>query len=193
MSPTKTQLEPTKKTTGDLKLRKFRKNDALNANFQKIVNFLSFLDIPKNTGTFKGAVQNVAELKAILVSNRFDKDIRLVEDAKALYRFDAELTLDDDGDLILQPDVGAGRWIKTSNIQGKIVETPLFIPIQDQTIFTLPEPYDGVGMVIVTVSGIIYDKAINFNISGTTLTWLDNPFKLGPSKTVCVRYQSANS
>ncbi len=58
------------------------------------------------------AEQNVADLRAVPATERVDKQVRLVEDKKASYRFDEQGVGTDDGDLIITPTVGSGRWFK---------------------------------------------------------------------------------
>lgn len=57
-------------------------------------------------------VQDVTELRAVPPALRGDKQQRLVEDQNAEYRFDATGVGADDGDLIIVPDTGTGRWFK---------------------------------------------------------------------------------
>lgn len=65
---------------------------------------------------FGPAVQNAAQLRAVQVSARKDKQQRLVEDLEAIYRFDLEAVGADDGNLTIKPDDVApadpGRWSK---------------------------------------------------------------------------------
>lgn len=57
-------------------------------------------------------VQDLTELRAVPPALRGDKQQRLVEDENAEYRFDATGVGADDGDLIIVPDTGSGRWFK---------------------------------------------------------------------------------
>ena len=61
-------------------------------------------------------VDNNAALKAIIAADRADRDVRYNDGANALYAFDSSSGAADDGDNVLAPDAGTGRWIKTSNI-----------------------------------------------------------------------------
>ena len=71
------------------------------------------------TTDFAVPVQSTGELRAIPVSVRVDKQVRLVEDKRALYCFDTDGGGVDDDDLIIRPnDVppsGAGRWFKLTS------------------------------------------------------------------------------
>lgn len=67
---------------------------------------------------FGAPVQNVADLRAIGVVSRNDQMQRLVEDKGVNYRFDSTGVGADDGDLIIVPTVGSGRWFKTSQVAG---------------------------------------------------------------------------
>jgi hypothetical protein len=62
--------------------------------------------------TAREPVADVAALRAVAVADRTDKQVRLVEDKNFLYRFDAEGGGVDDGDGIIEPTVGTGRWFK---------------------------------------------------------------------------------
>lgn len=61
-------------------------------------------------------VQDIVALRAVAPADRTDKQVRLVEDTGAIYRFDAEGTGADDGVNILVPDdvtpPDPGRWYK---------------------------------------------------------------------------------
>lgn len=65
---------------------------------------------------FSESTQTIADLRAVPETARFDQQVRLVEDAEALYRFDFGGVGADDGNLIVKPnDVAAfdpGRWFK---------------------------------------------------------------------------------
>lgn len=77
------------------------------------------------SGSVSGAaVQDLAALRAVPESDRDDRQLRLVEAAPgsvglgAVYRFDATGVGSDDGNLLIVPDVGSGRWFKNSNVEG---------------------------------------------------------------------------
>ena len=55
-------------------------------------------------------VQTIQNLRDIAVASRVDKQLRLVEDAGIIYRFDTTGVGADDGDTIIVPTVGSGRW-----------------------------------------------------------------------------------
>ena len=61
-------------------------------------------------GSTKSAVGTAAELSAIPPTQRRDRDMRLVEEAGKIYRFDAEAT---EGDI--PPDEGSGYWIAVAS------------------------------------------------------------------------------
>lgn len=69
------------------------------------------------TGQHAPAVQTIQDLRDVPPELRQDRQLRLVEDATAIYRFDtADTTTPDDGDLVVAPtDPGLvdGRWFKT--------------------------------------------------------------------------------
>ncbi len=67
---------------------------------------------------YGGPLQTIAELRAIGEVDRNDQMQRLVEDKGVNYRFDLEGVGVDDGDLIITPTVGPGRWFKTSEPGG---------------------------------------------------------------------------
>jgi hypothetical protein len=61
---------------------------------------------------YASGVQDVAELRAIPETERVDKQQRLVEDKATAYWFDSTGVGTDDGDMIIEPTVGSGRWFK---------------------------------------------------------------------------------
>ncbi len=65
-------------------------------------------------GEYAAPVQNLVDLKAIPIATLQDKQLRLVEDTGAIFRFDDASTDTVDGDGVVAPDdVGSsGRWIK---------------------------------------------------------------------------------
>jgi len=63
-------------------------------------------------------VANLTALKAITAAVRQDKQIVNVQNV-GLYEFDSTDTQTDDGDTIIQPDAGSGRWLKlTAGVGG---------------------------------------------------------------------------
>lgn len=80
-----------------------------------------YVDSAINTigGSYAAPVQNLTALAAIVSTAREDKQIRLVEDTGAIYRFDAQATDTADGvGVIIPGDVTApdpGRWFKTQS------------------------------------------------------------------------------
>lgn len=67
--------------------------------------------------TIGAPVQTIADLRAVAAADRADKQQRFVEDVGstgATYAFNAEGTGVDDGDLIIVPTSGTGRWFKIS-------------------------------------------------------------------------------
>jgi len=66
------------------------------------------------SGSYAAPVQTLADLSAILPAAREDKQIRLVENAGALFRYDDQSTDTADGVGVIIPDdtPATGRWIK---------------------------------------------------------------------------------
>lgn len=66
------------------------------------------------SGSYAGPVQAIADLTAIASSMLVDKQMRLVENEGAIYRYDAQSTIALDGNDVVQPDDTpvTGRWIK---------------------------------------------------------------------------------
>jgi hypothetical protein len=64
---------------------------------------------------FGDAVATNAALKAIGSADRFDGQLRLITGTNKAYRFDSSSTAVDDGDTVLQPDSGTGRWVIISS------------------------------------------------------------------------------
>lgn len=56
-----------------------------------------------------------AALKAVAPADRGDGQVRLNQGADALYQFDSGSAAADDGDLVLQPNTGTGRWLKLTS------------------------------------------------------------------------------
>lgn len=65
-------------------------------------------------GTYQAPVQTLVELTALPFASLQDKEMRLVEDEGAIFRFDVQSTVATDGvDVVSPDDVGAtGRWVK---------------------------------------------------------------------------------
>ena len=66
-------------------------------------------------GEYAAPVQAIADLAALASASLQDKQMRLVEDAGAIFRFDVQSSIAADGvDVIAPDDIGAGtgRWIK---------------------------------------------------------------------------------
>lgn len=57
-------------------------------------------------------VASITALKAVSSANRADGDVILVTGEQQLYRFDSASSATADNLLILQPDVGTGRWFR---------------------------------------------------------------------------------
>ena len=68
------------------------------------------------TGTYAAPVQTLAELTALPIANRVDRELRLVEDTGAIFRYDTTSSETVDGVGVVAPDdvVDDGRWIKIS-------------------------------------------------------------------------------
>ena len=70
--------------------------------------------VANRSGVPEAGVQDLAELAAVPASGRSDKQLRLVEDESATYRFDAQSSIAAQTNRVIAPDDGVGRWIKTS-------------------------------------------------------------------------------
>ncbi|OQA86284.1 MAG: hypothetical protein BWY28_02429 [bacterium ADurb.Bin236] len=77
--------------------------------------FATLGDLSGVAAKFASPVQTVQNLRDIAAANRSDKQVRLVEDKGSLYRFDETATGADDGDGIIAPTSGTGRWFKMSS------------------------------------------------------------------------------
>lgn len=66
------------------------------------------------SGTYAAAVADLAELSAILPGNRLDRQLRLVENQGAIFRYDVEANDTADGVQVIMPDDNPpmGRWFK---------------------------------------------------------------------------------
>jgi len=77
--------------------------------------FATLGDLSGVAAKFSSPVQTVQELRNVAAADRSDKQVRLVEDKGSLYRFDETGTGTDDGDGIIAPSSGTGRWFKMSS------------------------------------------------------------------------------
>jgi hypothetical protein len=66
------------------------------------------------SGSYGSPVQDLTALRALALSVRVDKQVRLVEDKGAIYRWDSAGTGTDDGDGTITPTDTSGRWFKVS-------------------------------------------------------------------------------
>lgn len=68
------------------------------------------------SGKYAAPVQNLTDLTALAIVALEDKQIRLVEDSGAIYRYDVQSVVAVDADGVVAPDAitppAAGRWIK---------------------------------------------------------------------------------
>ena len=85
------------------------------ATAYEAVTFQQFeAGIASISGKYAAPIQTLADLSAITAVNREDKQMRLVEDAGAIFRFDVQSTDTADGTGIIMPDDTpvSGRWVK---------------------------------------------------------------------------------
>ena len=79
-----------------------------------------------NAGSGSGAVehadgvQDIPELKAVLQADRVDRQVRLVEDENAIYRFDVGANSGG----IVPTDVDDGRWFKVGDQLLTVIGSP---------------------------------------------------------------------
>lgn len=130
-------------------------------------------------GTVKAGVQNVSELAGL--SDYSDKDIRLVEDDSAFWRFDAQSVLEHDNLLVVKPSLivepeDPGRWIKIveaketpahnslTNLQGgtateyyHLTLDPIYPTVSDSVILTNPSL--GFSKVNIPVSALYFNTS----------------------------------
>jgi hypothetical protein len=68
------------------------------------------------SGSYGAPVQSIADITSLLPAAREDKQMRLVEDTGAIYRYDVQATDAADGDGVLMPadTPVTGRWIKVA-------------------------------------------------------------------------------
>ena len=78
-------------------------NDAANKNYVDT-------QVSAVSGNYASPVQDIAALRAI--TGALDKQLRLVEDVGAIYRFDAQASGVDDGGGTIAPTTGSGTWYK---------------------------------------------------------------------------------
>jgi hypothetical protein len=73
---------------------------------------------------------------------------------------------------------------------GAYFVTDTFSPTLGQTAFSLSaEPTTTNGLIFAVVDSGVYYKDVSFTTTGTSFTWLDVPFSLGPPDDLLVYYQ----
>lgn len=144
---------------------------------------------PHGSGGGRTPVDDLDALRAIPELERSDQDTRLVESEKSIYRFDAQGTAADDGDLVIAPTVGTGRWFKVTGGTGLITDQ-VFTPTLGQTVFTLSDIYAPGGFKLVALNGVVQLPS-DFTISGTTFTWTGSYVMDPTTDLLCVFYQKA--
>ena len=111
------------RTPGSIRVNNFKSLNVALANIDRDLNTL-FDEAGTGSENHDVAVTDAAALRAVAEADRVDRDVRLVATAAggsttgAIYRFDATAVGADDGNLIIAPTVGSGRWIKISNFAG---------------------------------------------------------------------------
>jgi len=76
--------------------------------------YATMSDVAGISGSYAAPVQTVQNLRDVAEVDRADKQMRLVEDKGAIYRFDSAGTGTDDGDAIIAPTTGTGRWFRVT-------------------------------------------------------------------------------
>ena len=89
------------------------------------------------------SVQDLTELSAILPADRFDRQVRLVEDEGGFFRWDEQSTLDANGDDVVAASDApvTGRWIRESGFVARLgrVNTVNAVPaLAVGTVVTIP-------------------------------------------------------
>lgn len=144
-------------------------------------------------------VESVAEMRK--VSYPESRDTLFGHFNNFLYRFNAASTASDDGDTVVKPatthPLRPGRWEKTAiggtgggGGGGTFVENEFAVLSDGQTVFTLSTTFSPGGLSVLWVNGIGYAEGTDYTISGTTVTWLDNPFALEIGDQVTVKFQT---
>jgi hypothetical protein len=82
---------------------------------------------------------------------------------------------------------GANKAYVDSQISGAWIEDE-FTPTQSQVTFILSVGPSDTDSLTVYINGVAYDDVIDYTISGTTLTWLNNLFTLDPGDKLLARY-----
>ena len=174
------------RSPGRHRTRNFKQVDIVLATIQDQIDVLA-LKSEELRGT---PVQDLTALKAISPEDRADKRDRLVEDEGAIYHFDQQSSAVADGDLVVAPDSGTGRWLKlAAGSMGSVIKTDAFTPTLGQTVFALSFPYAGSGdPVWLTVGGIAFELGVDYTLVGTTLTWLDVDFTLDATDRIVIIY-----
>lgn len=114
------------------------------------------------------SVADAAALKAMAADERRDGDLVLVRSSDSLYRFNAASSDTDDGDFVLEPDAGTGRWIKVSILNKANTFTDTTDSTSKDTGAMILEGGLGVEKNIHVGGNLTVDG--NATISGTTTT-----------------------
>lgn len=73
---------------------------------------------------------------------------------------------------------------------GGTFHVDFFSPTLGETAFTLSAT-PSAPPELVWINGVLYELGLDYTVSGTTLTWLNISFSLGPPDLVEVYYQTA--
>ena len=119
------------------------------------------------SGKYAAPVQSLEELSAVAPAFREDKQMRLVEDTGAIYRFDAQASEASDENGVVAPDDApiTGRWLKVSAATQN-----------HENLFGLQGGADGDHMHLTTAEKNSYDAHLNDNSKHLTEeqnTWID--------------------
>jgi hypothetical protein len=66
----------------------------------------------------------------------------------------------------------------------------VFSPTLGQTAFTLSATPSAPTTSLVWINGVLYEEGLDYTVSGTTLTWLNIAFSLGPPDLLEAYYQT---
>lgn len=183
------------------------------ANANPVYRLLQILDIP-NLPTSKitgldayiqslingrsGApVDTIAALRAVAPADRADNQTRYVAENTSLYAFNADGTGTDDGENIITPTTGAGRWFKTGagsisnaatlNGYNGAYYLSRLNHTEEQLAATISDLPDAVYPI---VADFINDE---FLASDSDLIVVDNAAKIKPTGVVAGSYTNMNA
>lgn len=120
-------------------------------------------------------VQSIALLKAILLADRADKQLRVVKDVVGLYYYDSASTLTPNDSSVVKPDdvtlPDPGRWLRIGAGGSGWYEDHA-VTVNGQTVFTLTKtPIDEDTVEMDVFGGTPQLNGVDFAVSGVNVAY----------------------